>query len=283
MTGAAGFAGRHLVELLRGQGERVVACGHDAEVALDLRDPGRVDALVERVAPTFVVLLAGTSTRTAMARDPTGGNENVVLPAVHVLRSLARWAPAARVVVASCCQVYGRAARLPTDEAQPLRPVDLYGSARATVEYFARRAATDGLPVVVARAFDYTGAGQGPDAELAGWAAAGRAGSSRLVVADLSRRRDVCDVRDVATGLALLARLGAPGEAYNLCSGDARPMSELFAAVAPGVEPLPEPTTRPLREVPVFHGDPRKAEALGWRRDHPLEETLRALREGVAA
>jgi len=280
VTGAAGFAGRHLVDRLRERGERVVAAGHDAEVALDLRDPERVDALVERAQPEVVVHLAGTATRVAMARDPTGGNENIVLPAVHVLRSVQRSAPGARVVVGSCCHVYGRAARLPTDEAQPLRPADLYGAARSTVEYFAREAAAGGVAVVIARLFDFTGAGQGPDAELSAWAAAVRAGAGRVEVADPDRRRDLCDVRDMAAGLELLGRSGVPGEAYNLCSGESHPMARFFAELAPDVEAIVVGASPPRREVPEFRGDPGKAEALGWTRRHDWRDALRSLREG---
>jgi GDP-4-dehydro-6-deoxy-D-mannose reductase len=85
------------------------------------------------------------------------------------------------------------------------------------------------------------------------------------------------DVRDIATGLVLLAEQGAPGEAYNLCSGAARSMRAMAEEVARG--PVEQDLTLAQPGiVPVFLGSASKAEALGWRRVHALSETLADLR-----
>jgi GDP-4-dehydro-6-deoxy-D-mannose reductase len=280
VTGAAGFAGRHLVAHLRARGDDVVAAGHGAEVSIDFRMAGDVAALVAEVAPDIVYHLAGTSSLAEMLRDPAGGHYNIVQPAVHVLEAAATRAPATRVLLVSTCHVYGRAARLPTDEACPLHPTDLYGAARAAVEYITDNYRQRGVPIVVARAFHHTGPGQDRRFALGDWAARG---GGEVTVGNLEVRRDYSDVRDVVAGYRLLAEVGVPGEAYNLCSGAARSMRALFGLLlGPDARPVEDPARVRTNEVPVFLGSPARAEALGWRRAFSIERTLADLKASAA-
>lgn len=282
VTGAAGFAGRHLVEHLRGQGMEVCAAGHGAEVEVDFRDLPSVAALFARARPDLVFHLAGTSSLADMQRDPTGGQANIVGPALHVLEATLKVAPAARVVLVSTCHVYGRAERLPIPESSPLRPTDLYGAARASVERLAEGYGKKGVHYVIARAFHHTGPGQDRRFALADWAAQAVGGARVVRVGDLDVARDYTDVRDVVRGYALLAERGAAGQAYNLCAGRAYTMRELFRlVVGPGVEAEVDPARLRKAEVPVFYGDPGRIEALGWGRAYTIEETLTALRGDI--
>jgi GDP-4-dehydro-6-deoxy-D-mannose reductase len=238
--------------------------------------------LVEHARPDAVFHLAGTSSVAEMLRDPGGGHVNVVKPAVNVMEAMALRAPGARLLLVSTCHVYGRAARLPIDEACELRPADLYGAARASVEYMTRTYAQRGVPIVIARAFHHTGPGQDRRFALADWAARAAKGEARIPVGNLDVRRDYADVRDVVAGYALLAERGEPGAAYNLCSGVAYAMRELFALAAPGCEPVEDPARARRNEVPEMRGTAAKAEALGWTRRFSIERTLGDLRESFA-
>ncbi|MDP2311397.1 MAG: NAD-dependent epimerase/dehydratase family protein [Pseudomonadota bacterium] len=278
VTGAAGFAGQALVAALRADGREVVGAGHATDASVDFRITEDVLALVDEVRPSLVFHLAGTSTLREMLRDPHGGNYNVVQPAVNLMEALARVAPGTRLVLCSPCEVYGRAARLPTDERSPLAPVDVYGAARAAVEYMSRSYAQRDVPVIVARAFHFTGPGQDrrwPLADLVARAALGEP----LEVGNPELRRDYSDVRDIVRGLAVLGDRGEPGEAYNLCSGSTRSLRDLAAqALGEGAELTLNPDLAIATEVPVFLGSPARAEALGWRREWTLERTLADLR-----
>lgn len=277
VTGAGGFVGAPLVGRLRAEGHDVVAAGHHADVLLDLRAPDDVVDLVAEARPDVVVHLGGTTSPDEYARDPAGGHVNVVRPAVNVLEAVLAAAPGARVLLGSCAQVYGRTDRLPIDEACPLQPAELYGAARAAVEYMLRSYRERGLGAVVARIFLVAGPGQPRRTMLGEWAARAAAGEGTIAVGDLELRRDVVDVRDVVEGLALLATHGVPGEAYNLCGGTARRLGDLFAAVAPGATPVHDPARVRRGEPTVLLGSPAKAEALGWRRRYTVEETLAAI------
>lgn len=278
VTGANGFAGRHLVQYLRDRGDAVIAAGHGADVEIDFRFVEDAKSLVAQAQPDVIFHLAGTSSVKEVQRDPVSGNQNVVQPALNVLEAVVTEAAHARVLLVSTCHVYGRPARLPIDEAAPLAPVDLYGGARAAVEYMVATYRARGAQVVIARAFHHTGPGQDRRFAVAGWAARAVAGDRAIPVGDLSLRRDYSDVRDIVAGYALLAAHGQPGEAYNLCSGRAVALSEIFALAAPDVTPAPDPARMRRNDPPVLLGTSARAEALGWTRRYALEDTIDDLR-----
>lgn len=274
VTGANGFVGRHLVRLLQSSGHTVFEAGHGAAISADFRIPEHVEELVGQLRPDVIFHLAATSSLTEMARDPTGGAANIVTPAVNVFKH----AGAARVVLVSSAVVYGRGA---TGEAEKLRPVDVYGSARASVEYMAQVAVKQGTDIVIARPFPHTGPGQDRRFALGDWAARHEAGERRIPVGNLDVRRDYSDVRDIVAGYLLLAERGARGEAYNLASGVTRTMGELFARVCPDAEPVVDPRRVRAKDLPELSGTATKIEALGWRRFYRIDDTLADLRRST--
>ena len=96
VTGAAGFSGRPLVALLASHGHDVVCAGHGCEESVDFRLATDVVDLVRRVGPDRVFHLAGTSSLVEMARDPVGGHQNIIQPAVNLLEAV--WADRKSVV-----------------------------------------------------------------------------------------------------------------------------------------------------------------------------------------
>lgn len=270
VTGANGFAGRHLVALLKSRGDTVLAAGHGAPWACDFRMADQVAEVVEEARADVIFHLAGTSSVAEAGRDPRGANENIVGPAVNVMQA----AGAARVLLVSTCHVYGEGR---TGETDPLAPRDIYGAARASVEYMAGNFRAKGRDVVIARAFHHTGPGQDRRFALADWAAQYAAGKRQIVVGNLDVRRDYSDVRDIVAGYARLAERGEGAGAYNLCSGVARPLRELFRLVAPEAEAVVDSGRVRAREILEMVGSADRAEALGWRRFYRIEETVAAL------
>lgn len=282
VTGGGGFAGQHLVRRLSDAGQSVVSAGHNADISMDFRIFEQVVEVVETVRPDIAYHLAGTSSVAELARDPLGGNQNVVKPALHLMEVLAQKAPECRMLLVSTCQVYGRPPRLPIDEGCPMAPVDLYGSARAAVEYMVSGYRARGLDVRIARAFHHTGPGQDRRFALGDWAARVAAGERQIPVGNLQLRRDYSDVRDVVAGYQLIAEEGERSGLYNLCSGEAQTMGSLFRLLCgEGVEPVEKPERLRTGEAPVLLGSPEKAESLGWKRRYTLEETFRDMRNAT--
>jgi GDP-4-dehydro-6-deoxy-D-mannose reductase len=78
-----------------------------------------------------------------------------------------------------------------------------------------------GLEIVIARPFNLAGPGMGPQLSLGRFAREIVAATAdrELRCGPLDARRDFVDVRDAAEAYVALAKLGRPGELYNVCSG----------------------------------------------------------------
>jgi GDP-4-dehydro-6-deoxy-D-mannose reductase len=142
-----------------------------------------------------------------------------------------------------------------------------------------------GLAVIRARSFNHTGPGQDADfvcSDFARQVARIERGAAapELRVGNLESARDFTDVRDIVRGYALLMERGAPGEAYNLCSGE----TVTIGAVIEGLRresgvpfAVVSESRRVRREIPRVVGDGTRARALGWQPAIPLQQTLRDL------
>lgn len=278
ITGAGGFVGQHLHRLLQAAGQDVVASGHNTEMSLDFRLSDQVDSLVAHCRPERVYHLAATASITEMNRDPTAGNENIVRPAVNLMEALLKEAPKARLLLVSSAHVYGRPNRLPLTETEPLQPVDLYGAARAAVEYMVQSYRQRGLDVVIVRPFPHTGPGQDRRFAFGDWAARLAKGETRLPVGNLDLRRDYSDVRDIVAGYKLLAETAPKNSVYNLCSGQPQSLRELLSQLADGKATFEvDPARVRSREVPAIFGSAAAAQALGWSPRYSLAQTFSAL------
>jgi len=109
-----------------------------------------------------------------------------------------------------------------------------------------------------------------------------RSGGGAIAVGNLAAARDFTDVRDVVRAYRLLATSGAAGEVYNVCSGVARQVEELFKILIGhsrvALEPREDPELfRPV-DVPMLVGDnSRLVDLVGWQPEIDLAQTLIAV------
>ena len=281
ITGAGGFVGPYLRSHLASCGDEVV--GTDAEV--DITDAEGLRASFTSAAPDVVYHLAaashvGTSWSAPVdvLRVNAEGTLNVLLAAIE--------AGVSRVLVVGSAEQYGKVTPdlLPVSETTPMRPVSPYGASKAAAEMVASHAFHGrGLEVVCVRAFNHLGPGQS-DALVASTIArqvaeAERAGGGVVRTGDLSPRRDFTDVRDVVRAYRLLVERGAPGEAYNVCSGRAVAIQDIADALAGRATvdvrfELDPERLRPV-DVPEVCGDNTKLrDATGWSPGVALDQTL---------
>ena len=286
VVGATGFLGRHLVAALANEGWRVVGAGrHEAPsgwqhdwVTCDLRSGQSVADAVGSVVPDVVFHVAG-----APKNDLDELLAVQVAGTQRLLEAAAAADPSARVVVAGSAAEYGHvpAEDLPVTEAIPLRPASLYGVAKAGQSLLALR---PGTGAIVARVFNISGPGEPPGLVAGAFAEqivelerAGRSGT--IAVGDLTAERDFVDVRDAATALAALGAQGRLGEAYNVCSGVATAISDLFQLLAEDarvkVEAQHDTARAAAVNVPRIVGSAAKlTAATGWKPQIRLSETL---------
>lgn len=296
VTGASGFVGPHLVAALAGAGFEVWTTDREAGTAADdkrhtscdLGDPLTVRALFERVRPEWVYHLAGLSSVAYSFQNPREVLLTNCGAAVNVLEAVRQVAPAARVLVVGSAEQYGNVPETeqPIREAQPFRPASPYAVSKVAQEHLALQyARAFGLHVVATRSFNHSGPGQSDRFVLPAFArqvalAESGAQAPVLRVGNLDVARDFLDVRDVVRAYVLLAESGEPGQAYNICSGAARPVRDLLevllrlARVELRVETDPA-RSRPA-DLPVLRGDPhRLQERTGWQPAFTIEATLR--------
>jgi GDP-4-dehydro-6-deoxy-D-mannose reductase len=287
ITGADGFAGRHLRSALDHRGDEVIAS------TADVRDAEAVAAELAAVQPDAVAHLAAiTSVADAWSREREVWEVNA-LGTLNVVLGVARHAPGARLLVASSAEVYGRmTGDEPLEEDHPLAPSSPYGRSKAAAEIACAR---DDLDIVVVRPFPHTGPGQSETFAIpsfAGQIARIEAGGAEpaIKVGNLSARRDYSDVRCVVDAYArLLVARGGP-RVFNVASGTSHSMrsilDRLLARATREITVETDASRMRPSDIPLLVGSPhRLAEATGWRPIRSLDETLAdvldAAREGV--
>lgn len=296
VTGAAGFAGSHLLDLVAREGAALVAWSHRASPhalpagarctwrAVDITDASAVDCAVAEVRPSFVYHCAGDAQSN---RDASETGTTLAVNArgtANLLSAVARHAPDARVIVTGSALVYHPSTEVLREDS-PIGPAAGYGLSKLAQETLALRAASfDNLDVIVVRAFNHIGPRQSPAfvaSSVARQIALMESGRQvpQLMVGNLEVRRDVTDVRDTVRAYQALAARGASGGVYNVCSGEAPSVrtlvDRLVARARVTVQVVVDPgRLRPV-DVPVLIGShERLTRDTLWQPEIPLDRTL---------
>jgi GDP-4-dehydro-6-deoxy-D-mannose reductase len=298
VTGAAGFAGCHLVRSLLADGCEVfgtLQAGHAPPAALhaarwlpmELTSSGSIAAAMGEARPERVFHLAAQASVADSFADPAATWE---VNAMGTVRLVAALPEQARLLFISSAEVYGAVPddEQPIPESRPLRPTNPYAASKAAAEMAVVEAAARGVPAVIARSFSHTGPGQDGRFALSAFAhqlAMIRAGQAEPVlrVGNLQARRDYLDVRDVARAYRALIERGEPGRAYNVGAGTAHSMAELVEMLVElsgtGARLETDPARLRPVDVPLLCGDASAVRGLGWTPEIPLRRTLADLLE----
>ena len=298
VTGAAGFVGSHLLELLAQDNVEIAAWQRPATKPLldfggvhwatvELQNRDEVHAAIKALKPSQVYHLAGVphvGDSWSHTRETFAGN---VLGTHHLFEALRRNGLAPRVLVTSSATVYTPADRALTedDEALPNNP---YGTSKLAQEMVALRAwQDDGIPALIARAFNHIGPRQSPSflaPSIAKQIAEIEKGRLEpvLKVGNLEPKRDIMDVRDTVKAYRAMMRSARPGLVYNVCSGQpvaVRHLMQLFidhARVPVRVEQDPA-RFRP-NDTPLIVGNCSRLQTdTGWVPTVPLDQTVEDL------
>lgn len=300
IVGGNGFAGRHLAHYL-------VKCGDDVAVtyvpqeregvhtaharggstglpqvaqtlALDITDKAAVDQIIMLLKPDAVYHLAAIS---SVAEGETSGRalyEINFYGTMNLLDAVKVHSPASRFLFVSSSEVYGepRPGTLPIVESAELRPQNAYAVSKASAEQAVYAAyARDGIHTVRVRAFPHTGPGQSERFVLASFAKQIaeikiKKAAPVIRVGNIEVKRDYSDVLDVVRGYRDAIENGKPGEAYNICSGEAKSISELLqlliSCAGVEVEITQDPERVRAHDITEICGSSQKAQRdFGWR------------------
>lgn len=172
VTGAGGFVGSRLCQVLYAQGALVVGFvrslreqeRHLADQhVVDISDRVRVRGLVQLVQPELVVHLAAAKNRSLALAEYRVGYEANLLGTLNLIEACQELTTLARFVFLGSCEEYGGQA-VPFDESSRESPVSAYAVTKLAVTQFLQTLArANGFPAVILRPSIVYGPGQSTD------------------------------------------------------------------------------------------------------------------------
>ncbi|WP_281361612.1 SDR family NAD(P)-dependent oxidoreductase [Acrocarpospora pleiomorpha] len=301
VTGADGFIGSHLVELLVERGHRVRAMAQynsfgswgwldtlapdvlaSVEVVPgDVRDPGSVRQLVAGADVVYhlAALIAIPYSYTA----PRSYVETNVLGTLNVLEAV-RDASAGRLVHTSTSETYGTARSAPISEAHPLQAQSPYAASKLGADKLVESYHLSfGLPAVTLRPFNTFGPRQSARAVIPTIIGQIAAGARSVRLGAMSPTRDFLYVKDTAAAFAHLGTAeGVEGELFNAGTGEEISIGDLAGKIAEimGASVEFSCETERLRpensEVMRLVCDSSRLRARGWAPAYTLDDGLKA-------
>lgn len=293
VTGAAGFAGSHLVDHLLEHETTVAAWGSPRRGpvppdaggrvrwdTVDVTDVERVSQAIAELRPSVVYHCAGIADVHLSWGDSARALRVNVMGTSALLTALERAALDVPVVVTGSGLVYRPSAEALTEDA-PIGPSGPYGVSKLAQEMLAMDA---GSHVLVARPFNHAGPRQSDAYVTSSFArqiAEAEAGLREPVlrVGNLDARRDITDVRDTVRAYRLLVERGRSCTPYNVCRGQAYRIGDLMASlVAKARVPMRievDPARLRPSDNPVVLGSAeRLRQDTGWEPQIPIDRTL---------
>lgn len=297
VTGADGFIGSHLVELLLAEGYQVRALSvynsfnywgwledikHPALEVVngDVRDAAFCRHITQECSIVFhlAALIAIPYSYVA----PESYVDTNITGTLNMCQA-ARDCGVERIIVTSTSEVYGTAQYVPIDERHPRQPQSPYSATKIGADAIAKSFFNAfSLPVVIARPFNTYGPRQSARAIIPTIITQIANGARQIQVGDLSPTRDFNFVKDTCRGFLALARAkGIEGEEINIATGTEVSMQDTLSLIArlmgADVEWVQDPQRiRPAKsEVFRLCGDNTKITTLtDWRPTFSLAEGL---------
>jgi GDP-4-dehydro-6-deoxy-D-mannose reductase len=297
VTGASGFIGSHLAELLVAQGHTVYALSRRASdlgtngkgltfLACDILDREGLFKFVADIRPDTVFHLAAQSSPKVSWADPEETFRTNVFGTLYLLDAIR--ATDVKPVIEVVCSSSEYA---PIPNGEPIReddtqePSSPYALSKITQDKLCvLYVKAYGMHIVRVRPFFIIGPRKTGDvtSDLArGIVAIEQGLKTKLKLGNLASVRDFLGIEDALSAFQVIAERGTTGEAYNVCSGGGYEVSEILnrliaLAQVPIETEQDESLLRPLDE-PVKIGDNEKLRLLGWKQRQSIDVTLQEI------
>ena len=294
VSGALGFAGVHLTDLLLSRGIEVTAVlrpGSSHDERLDMLKAKHKDAYitalyVDRAQHSLTEYVKEIEEGQDVFFDLAWGGGRNDMPAQR--ENIDRCLDSLKAASLIGCQryvgvgsqaEYGVACGVITEEC-PTKPFSAYGAAKLSACHLSRVLAQElGIEWIWGRIFSLTGEFEPEGRMMPDLVRKLKAGES-FSLSSCRQNWDYLDPKDCAAALLALAQNGRAGEIYNIANGAYRPLKEFVeearAIFAPGTELSfgadPEPFVSLAVSVDKLKND------TGWRPVIPFRDTLQTWR-----
>ena len=303
ITGIGGMVGSHLAELLLKKGDKVSGIYYNSTVNIDELPEGimlsecdvryfkSVYDILSKHNPERIFHLAAQSLPTVSLVKPEETFEINCAGTINIFESIKliqkqnqKYNPV--VVVACSSAEYGASLTVentPIKEDTLLLPLHPYGASKVAQDLLAYQYyKSDKLNSIRVRIFNTTGPRKTNDvcSDFTRRAVEIESGkSSKLLVGNISTKRAITDVRDLAIALELISLDGKAGEVYNISGEKAYLISDIIEIIKKNSKARIEievsnELIRPTDE-PIIFGDSTKLKnCTGWKQHYSIEETI---------
>jgi NAD dependent epimerase/dehydratase len=298
VTGADGFIGSHLAEMLLEKGYKVKALAyynsfnswgwlenikHDnlEVISGDIRDHHFCKSITKKIDVIFH--LAALIAIPYSYVSPDSYIDTNVKGTLNICQA-ARDNQVKKIIITSTSEVYGTAQYVPIDEKHPKQPQSPYSASKIGADMIAMSFFNSfDLPVIIARPFNTYGPRQSVRAVIPTIISQIASGITEIKLGDLTPTRDFNYVWDTCKGIVLLSECTeAVGQEVNICSnteisinGTLELIAKLMGKEVNFSEDIQR--TRPDKsEVFRLMGDNSKIKKLtGFQPEYSLEKGLK--------
>ena len=300
LTGADGFIGSHLLEVLLKEGCKVKAfCYYnsfntwgwldtlspqilnEAEVFTgDIRDPNGVRKAMENVDVVFH--LAALIAIPFSYHSPDSYVDTNIKGTLNVLQA-ARDLNIEKLLVTSTSEVYGTALYVPIDEKHPKQGQSPYSATKIGADHMAESFYRSfGLPLTIVRPFNTFGPRQSARAVIPTIITQLLSGMKEIRLGSLHPTRDLLYVSDTANGFIEIAKSDlCIGEEVNIATNSEITVGDLAAKLIAAISPdavivSDDKRLRPEKsEVERLYGSNEKIlKSTNWKQQVSLDEGL---------
>jgi len=255
----------------------------------DLTDRKRVDELISFFKPDRIYHLAAQASVKYSWTNPVETFQTNVFGGIYLMEALKKYCPDCKMLIVCTAEEYGAVENGNADaigEEFKINPSNPYAISKAALDFFASTyQKVNNLNFYISRSFNHIGPGQSDNfvtSDFARQIAEIETGLRQPVmhVGNIDVYRDFLDVRDVVRAYELIIQKGRPGQAYNVCSGKKRKISEIldilisFSTQKNISIKVDDVKLRPI-DLRLIYGDNSKLkQETGWESEIDIKQSL---------
>lgn len=298
VTGAGGFVGLHLIDLLK-KDYLIIGLTHPNKIPEsenlkiiegNILDKNLIEDIIKNEQPDSIIHLAAKAS--TWQSDPADAFKVNLFGTLHIYQAVTALKKSAdynpKILFISSAEVYGKTDTIgKLTEESLLNPVNFYGVSKSGADRLSfAYASSQKLNIIIIRPFNHAGPGQTkgffiPDMASQIVEIENDSSKSEISVGNLESVRDVSDVRDIVTAYKLaIEKDFLPGEAYNVCSGNGFKMKDLLEKLLKMAKKEITVVYDPKRIRPAdiqttIGNNSKFVNLTGWNPKYTIDQTLK--------